>query len=155
MNSLFQRLLDYYHIDEATYRYMNREIDPSIFTIRKFDKTDEAVVFLKKHIEKKSKILIYGDYDTDGICSSSIILKMLMYVDYIADVFIPSRYLDGYGINLENAKKIVEQKYDLVICVDNGVAANEAIDYLRDTSSLCPIFFSLRSIMKNDLVKRL
>lgn len=134
MNSLFQRLLDFYHIDEATYRYMNREIDPSIFTIRKFDKTDEAVVFLKKHIEKKSKILIYGDYDTDGICSASIILKMLMYVDYIADVFIPSRYLDGYGINLENAKKIVEQKYDLVICVDNGVAANEAIDYLRENN---------------------
>ena len=132
MSNLFQRLLDYYHIDEQTYRYMNRDIDPSIFSNRKFDKMEEAVEFLKDHIKRKSKIIIYGDYDADGICSSSIILKMLMYVDYLADVFIPSRYLDGYGINLDNAKIIVEKKYDLVICVDNGIAANEAIDYLRE-----------------------
>lgn len=134
MENLFQRLLDYYQIDESTYRYMNRDIDPSIFTERKFDKSDEAVAFLKEHINRNSKIIIYGDYDADGICSASIILKMLSYVDYVADVFIPSRYLDGYGINLENAKKIVEQKYDLVICVDNGVAANEAINYLRENN---------------------
>ena len=134
MESLFQRLLNYYQIDEQTYRYMNRDIDPSIFTNRKFDKSIEAVQFLKDHIARNSKILIYGDYDADGICSSSIILKMLMYVGYYADVFIPSRYLDGYGINLENAKKIVEEKYDLVICVDNGVAANEPIEYLRENN---------------------
>ena len=133
VKDLFLRLLDYYNISEEQFAYINREIKISTFSDdHHFDKMDEAVQLVKNHISKKSKIIVYGDYDADGICSTSIITKMFLYQEYIVDYFIPSRYLDGYGINLEQAQNIINKKYDLVICVDNGVSAFEPIQLLRD-----------------------
>ena len=116
--SFFEKLLDFYQINEDKYWYINREIDISSFiNAHNFNKIDEAVELVKKHVKNNSKIIIYGDYDADGICSTSIISKMLLYENFKADYFIPSRYLDGYGINNEQAKDIINKGYNLVICV--------------------------------------
>ena len=133
--SFFEKLLDFYQINEDKYRYINREIDISSFiNAHNFNKIDEAVELVKKHVKNNSKIIIYGDYDADGICSTSIISKMLLYENFKADYFIPSRYLDGYGINNEQAKDIINKGYNLVICVDNGVSAFEPIKLLKDNN---------------------
>ena len=131
--SLFEKLLEYYDITEEEYDHLTRDVDlsmiPSPF---KFKRMDEAVELVKKHISLNNKIVIYGDYDADGITGCSILVKGLSYLGYNANYYIPNRYLDGYGINETKAQEIIDKKYDLVITVDNGIAANEPIKMLRD-----------------------
>lgn len=126
-------LLDYYHISLDEYSFLTREISkedlPDPF---KFEKMSEAVALIKDAMNKKEKIMVYGDYDADGVMSTSIIIKTFSYLHYRANYYIPSRYLDGYGLNLTRAKEIVEKGYKLLITVDNGISANEAINYCKD-----------------------
>ena len=130
---LFKRLLDYYHIDEEKYKEITSPVSSSSFAMNhRFDHIDEAVSLVKKVMEEKGKILIYGDYDADGIMGTSILVKMFSYVSYPVDYYIPSRYLDGYGLNLSHSIEAVNNGVNLVICVDNGVAAFEGINYLKE-----------------------
>lgn len=131
--SLLNKLLDYYQISLEEYHYLTRPISFSdIPSENNFQDINEAVNLVKSHMENNDKIIIYGDYDADGICGASILMKMFQKVKYNADYYIPSRYIDGYGLNLENAQKIYEKNYRLVITVDNGISANTAIEFLRD-----------------------
>lgn len=126
-------LLDYYHISSEKYHFLTRKINeedlPDPF---KFEKMSEAVALVKDAMSKKEKIMVYGDYDADGVMSTSIVVKMFSYLKYRANYYIPSRYLDGYGLNLTRAKEIVEKGYKLLITVDNGISANEAIEYCKN-----------------------
>ena len=131
--SLLERLLDYYHIDYETYLSLNKDV--SLVSFRdghEFDDIESAVKLVKDVIAKKGKIIIYGDYDCDGVMGTSILVKMFEYLDVVVDYYLPNRYLDGYGLNLEHAKEYVKAKYDLVITVDNGITAFEPIKLLHD-----------------------
>ena len=130
---LFSRLLDYYQIDETEYQQLIAPVNVSNFALgHRFDHIDEAIKLVNEVMNNKGKILIYGDYDADGIMGTSILVKMFAYKNYHVDYYIPSRYVDGYGLTLNQAIKAVENKVDLLICVDNGVSAFEGIKYLKD-----------------------
>lgn len=126
-------LLDYYKIDEETFKYMSRPIeevkllDP--FNIEVMPKIVERI---NKAITNKEKIIIYGDYDCDGISATSIMVKTFNKLNYPVSYYIPSRYLDGYGLNTKNTEKIIEAGYKLIITVDNGISAFEAIDLAKE-----------------------
>ncbi len=131
--SLLERLLDYYHIDYDAYLSLNKEV--SLLSFRdghEFDDIDKAVNLVKEVISQKGRIIIYGDYDCDGVMGTSILVKMFEYLDVFADYYLPNRYLDGYGLNLKHAEEYVNAKYDLVITVDNGITAFEPIKLLHD-----------------------
>ena len=132
MNQTFlDKLLEYYHISYDDYLNLNKEVDWSYFTdTHHFEGVEKAAQIALDAVKNKEKIIIYGDYDCDGMLGTSILVKMFQYLGYEASFYIPSRYKDGYGINLENATKI-KDKFDLIICVDNGIVANEAIDILK------------------------
>lgn len=134
MNKIFlQKLLDYYHITYEDYLSLKKDSFLHDFDEgMKFDYMDEAVRLVKTAISNKAKIIIYGDYDADGIMSTSIIKKMFEMVGYHVDFYIPTRYKDGYGINIDKAKEFAEKGYNLVITVDNGVNAIEPIAFLRN-----------------------
>ncbi|MBE6136355.1 MAG: hypothetical protein E7181_03715 [Erysipelotrichaceae bacterium] len=133
--TLFEKLLDYYHITKEDYEEL---VKPHTFLDfndgHEFDNVVEAVNLTYKMMEKKAKTIIYGDYDCDGIMGVSILKKMFDYLSFPVDYYVPSRYLDGYGININKAKEYVNSGYQFVITVDNGVCANEAIDYLKDNN---------------------
>ena len=133
--SLLEKLLEYYHLTYEEYINITRPVSlndlPSPFL---FKRMDEAVELVKKHIELNHKIVVYGDYDADGICGCSILVKMFKYLKYDVGYYIPSRYLDGYGINEKRAQEIIDKGYHLVICVDNGVSANNPIKMLREAN---------------------
>ena len=130
---LFSRLLDYYQIDETEYQQLIAPVNVSNFAFgHRFDHIDAAIKLVNEVMNNKGKILIYGDYDADGIMGTSILVKMFAYKNYHVDYYIPSRYVDGYGLTLNQAIKAVENKVDLLICVDNGVSAFEGIKYLKD-----------------------
>ena len=80
-------------------------------------------------IEKREKIIIYGDYDVDGITSITVLKKFLLERGAIVDDYIPNRLDEGYGLNKEAIKKIVEEKYTLMITVDCGISGIDEVEY--------------------------
>jgi len=67
-------------------------------------------------------ILVYGDYDADGVCGTSILFKALNRVGIVPGIYLPDREKDGYGLNLRVVKELAEQGYKLIITVDCGIS---------------------------------
>lgn len=84
---------------------------------------DAAVTRIKEAQVRKEKVVVYGDYDVDGICSTVIMLKCLKKLGIEADYYIPDRFTEGYGINEEAVIKLAEKGYNLLISVDCGIAS--------------------------------
>lgn len=97
-----------------------------------FKNIDLIVSKIKEAIDSQKKILIYGDYDSDGICSTTILYLYLKSQNANVDVFIPNRFENGYGISVEAIEEIVaEFAPNLIITVDLGITAVEEIEILK------------------------
>lgn len=93
----------------------------------------EAVNKINDAISNNKKIIIVGDYDTDGICATAVLYKYFESINVKVDYFLPNRFLDGYGLTIETAQKIIENfNPDLLITVDCGISCNKEIDYLLE-----------------------
>lgn len=88
-----------------------------------------AVKRIVQAIENKEKVIIYGDYDVDGITSITVLKKFLADRGLEVDSYIPNRLDEGYGLNKNAIDKIVEDGYSLMITVDCGISGIEEIDY--------------------------
>lgn len=131
MDSLIEELLSYYGIPEKeAASFMAEPSFSSIPLLNEDFASKKAKERVEKAIKDNEKILIYGDYDTDGIMAVSILVYALKKLGGDPSFFIPSRYKDGYGLNKENAEKIANASYDLVILADNGVSCYEEVSYL-------------------------
>ena len=90
---------------------------------------DKAVDRIRQAIEDYEQILVYGDYDADGMTAASIIKETLEQMGAEVAVYLPNRFTDGYGPNASVYKYFIEQQgISLIITVDNGVAGHEAIE---------------------------
>ena len=90
---------------------------------------EKAVERIRHAIEQGELILIYGDYDADGMTSASIVKESLEQIGAECLVYLPNRFTDGYGPNASVYKYFIEQQgVSLIVTVDNGVAGHEAID---------------------------
>ena len=90
---------------------------------------DKAVNRIRRAIEQGEFILVYGDYDADGMTSASILKETLEQLGAECLVYLPNRFTDGYGPNASVYKYFIEQQgISLIVTVDNGVAGHEAID---------------------------
>ena len=98
------------------------------FKIKDFENSYKT---LKETIEKKGKILIIGDYDVDGIVSTSLFIKFLKILNYPYDFYIPDRLKDGYGASLKLIKKLIKKKPNLVIMLDCGSNSKDSVDLLN------------------------
>ena len=92
---------------------------------------EEATDLIKAHLEKGSKICIYGDYDTDGITSVTLMLTALSKVTDKLSYYIPSRFGEGYGLNKDAVAKIKEAGADLIITVDCGSLSVEEVELAK------------------------
>lgn len=90
---------------------------------------ESAVNRILKAIENNEKIIIYGDYDVDGITSVTVLKSFFQDRGILVDEYIPNRLNEGYGLNKTAIEKISKQKYMLMITVDCGISAIEEIDY--------------------------
>lgn len=88
-----------------------------------------AVERIVKAIENKEKVIIYGDYDVDGITSITVLKKFLKTCGLDAKYYIPNRLNEGYGLNKKAIDKIHEEGYTLIITVDCGISGIEEIEY--------------------------
>lgn len=129
MPNLKERLLSYYHLSLEDYE--KRVLPPSFSslpTLAEKDEVKKAIARLAEAQKRGEKILIYGDYDTDGIMSCSILLRSFREKGLQAEGYLPSRYLDGYGLTAENVRKIAAKGFKIIFTCDNGVTAFDALN---------------------------
>ena len=88
-----------------------------------------AVERIIKAIEKNEKILIYGDYDVDGITSVTVLKSFLEERGITISEYIPNRLKEGYGLNKKAIEEIAKQGIQLMITVDCGISAVEEVEY--------------------------
>jgi single-stranded-DNA-specific exonuclease len=115
-----------------------QELDYTTRNLCNYDKLygiDNAVEILYTAMVSNKRIMIVGDFDTDGATSTALAVKALkamgcQFVDYI----IPDRFEDGYGLSISVVEKAILQKTDLIITVDNGISAVDAVEFAKQAN---------------------
>lgn len=125
MSKIFEQLVKNRHLtDDFLHPKYERRIDP--FTLYDMDK---AITRIEQAIQNKEKIIIYGDYDVDGVTASTVMEETLTLAgvqpDHI-EIMLPDRFVDGYGMSPKLITRAKAHQADLVITVDCG-SHNHAI----------------------------
>ncbi len=92
---------------------------------------DAAVKRIREGIENGERIVIYGDYDVDGVTSVSMLYLFLRSKGADVEYYIPSRSGEGYGVSCAAIDRLAEKGITLMITVDTGITANEEIEYAK------------------------
>lgn len=92
----------------------------------------KAVSIIKGSIEEKKKIVIYGDYDCDGVCSTTILYRTLKKLGANFDYYIPNREDEGYGMNSDRIRKLKSEGAEVILTCDNGISAMEQVEVAKE-----------------------
>lgn len=93
---------------------------------------EKSVERIKKAVKSNERIWIYGDYDVDGVSSTSVLLKYFQSIDFDVKYYIPNRLEEGYGINKEAIQYISSEGCDLIISVDCGITSVEEVNFAKE-----------------------
>jgi single-stranded-DNA-specific exonuclease len=104
----------------------DKELDPFLFA-----DMQAAVELTVKHIKALNRIVICGDYDADGVSSSAIMCETLRALSAKVEVWIPSRFGQGYGLSREIVQELKDQGFSLIITVDNGIRAKAEAEFAQ------------------------
>lgn len=105
------------------------EFTPSSLGI-KTAQLNKAVKRIQEAVKENEEIIIYGDYDADGICATAILWEALHSAGAKVTPYIPNRFIDGYGLSAKSVKKLksIYPNIKLLITVDNGIVAYDGVD---------------------------
>ncbi len=106
-----------------------KNLMPDPFLLKDMDRAAKRIV---ESIINKEKIVIYADYDVDGATSSALLKRFFKDLGVEASVYIPCRFNEGYGPNVNAFEKLIKQGNDLIITTDCGTVAFEPIKYAQD-----------------------
>jgi single-stranded-DNA-specific exonuclease len=101
-------------------------LDPFLFGDMK-----KAVALIIKHIKEGHKIMIYGDYDADGVTSSALLYDIFKIFKAKVDFYLPDRVSEGYGLNKPAIEEIKKNGFNLLITVDNGIRGKDEVEYAK------------------------
>ena len=125
---LFNRDLDN---QEKIDQFLNPDYGSDLYDPFLFSEMEKVVKRIFLAIEKQEKIVVYGDYDADGVCSSVVMVESLKNFGAQVEVYIPFRETEGYGLNLAAAKELINQGVNLVITVDCGISNKNEVELLN------------------------
>lgn len=111
--------------------FLNPNYDQGLHSPLLFSDINKALDRLWFALTKEQKVLIFGDYDADGVCGSSIIYKILKYLKFDLEVYLPDREKEGYGLNktaIDYAKSI---NCELIITVDCGISNYIEVEHAK------------------------
>ena len=142
----FIKELETYSISKNIAKVLNARNITDITSVKKYfsDEYEEgydpfliydmkrAVDRINEAIDNEEKILVYGDYDADGITSTVLLVETLISMGANVSSYIPNRFEEGYGPNKEAFTKIINSGITLIITVDNGIAGVEEIDLANE-----------------------
>ena len=115
--------------DEEIYS-INNKINFKNYFIKNKDFISASKI-VENSIRNNEKICIFGDYDVDGSCATTLLIRFLKNINHPFFYFIPDREKDGYGPSLKILSKLINKKPKLIIMVDCGSNANKSIDFLK------------------------
>ncbi len=103
--------------------YLPKDLGVSSSALKKLKK------LISELIKSRDKVLVYGDYDVDGVCSTAIIWEYLNQLGVSVSPYIPDRFTDGYGLNQDSLNRVLEMDPEVktIFLVDNGIVAHESI----------------------------
>ncbi|KKT93258.1 MAG: single-stranded-DNA-specific exonuclease RecJ [Candidatus Andersenbacteria bacterium RIFCSPHIGHO2_12_FULL_46_9] len=110
--------------------YFSPQVDTGLHDPYLMADMDKAISRISSAIQKKERILVYGDYDVDGVCSTAILMSALRDLGAKAVPFLPHRTDNGYGLDGNVLRELLAQ-YDLLITVDCGISNSAEIDWLN------------------------
>lgn len=120
-------ITDKEEIEEFLSNKPKKTYDP--FLMKNMNEAIERIIF---HINNNSKIVIFGDYDVDGVTASTLLMEFFSNITNNIDYYIPNRFSEGYGMNKEALKSIKEELGgDLVITVDTGISSFDEVEYAK------------------------
>jgi len=91
----------------------------------------KAVTRIVKALDREERIVIFGDYDVDGLTATALLYKILEKLGGNVNFYIPNRMTEGYGLNKEAIDFLKKQKTNLIITVDNGIGNTEEVKYAQ------------------------
>ncbi|MCU0680148.1 MAG: single-stranded-DNA-specific exonuclease RecJ [Planctomycetes bacterium] len=103
----------------------------SPFLFRDMEKVVDLII---KYIKSGQKILVYGDYDADGVTAATVLYQSLKILKADVGIYLPDRVSEGYGLNKKALEQIANQGYKLVITVDTGIRNKEEVIYAQSLS---------------------
>ncbi len=130
IGSLLAKVLETFSYDERETASFLRGLQTPAFDHPLLQKLKETISAVKG---ENRKVFVFGDYDCDGICSTTIMMKILENLGITAGFYIPNRLTEGYGLNMERLVQARQKGYDVLITVDNGVSALEELKYARES----------------------
>jgi len=130
---LFNRQID---SSEAIRKFLNPSLsdlhDPfSMFGM------EQAVDRVLKALKENEKIMVYGDYDVDGITAASLLFLILNKLGAQVSYYLPNRLVEGYGLSIDGIKEAISQGVTLIVSVDTGVTAVEEVKYATSMGIDC------------------
>ncbi len=114
--------------DASISAYLHPETQPlpDPFALKDMDR---AVARIRTAVERKERICIYGDYDTDGVCATAILYDALRRLTDNVTYLLPQRQGEGYGLHNSAVDAMKADGVRLIVTVDNGISAHAEIDY--------------------------
>lgn len=97
-----------------------------------FRDMEEAVSGITEAIDNKDKIVIYGDYDVDGVTATVLLVNVLRKIGAVCDYYLPNRLTEGYGMSVEGVEEIHQRKGKLIITADCGITAHDGVRRARE-----------------------
>ena len=131
--SVVDRLLEVRGIktEDAKREFLN-PLDITLTHPNAFCDMHKASERIFRAINEKENILIYGDFDADGVTSTSLLLKTFTYLNANVDYYIPDRDCEGHGLNSKTLVKLLSQKKPkLIITVDNGISNVDEVKFIN------------------------
>lgn len=115
------------HITQEQVRtFLFSSLEQDVYDPALMKDSEKAVARILKAIEQQEKILIFGDYDVDGVTSCSLLMLALIPLGAHVNFHLPNRAKEGYGLSVNAVKRAVTSGYTLIITVDNGISAQAA-----------------------------
>ena len=108
--------------------FFNPDFDKHNFDPYLINDMKPAIEKVIKHIKAQDKIVIYGDYDTDGVTSTVLLYEVLNIFRAQVDVYLPDRFTEGYGLNKKAIQEIAASGVSLIITVDTGIRNAEEVE---------------------------
>lgn len=113
---------------EEIFSFLNPDYKKNLHSPFLFADMKKAVLRILEAVKKKEKILIWGDYDVDGICATAILLEVLNFLGAEnLDFYIPEKEKEGYGLSSNTLKEKAKEKINLIITCDCGISAEKEI----------------------------
>lgn len=111
-------------------------LDPSLKRLAKSGDVpgvSRAAAVILKFLPERRKIVVFGDYDCDGVCATAIMVKAIRRLGGVCEAFIPDRFSEGYGMTGASIGRMLDEHPDmaLVVTVDNGIASAAEVQSLK------------------------